>query len=273
MLKKELVNNLNKNYLRMECDASEDINKYEYKMMNVDNIVGLLPCHVRFINSTSYLYYEITATTTMAEVFANRKMEKKDLKKLAMAINHTIDSLEEYLLEGENIVFDPEYIFMDAQSEEIFFIYYPYYGTMNKENFLQLAEFLVTHINHDDEKLITKTYELYEQATIGRNKVNLKEIFRYLDSDALLDLIQYTDSQEKIVDYISPQEELQMVMEDEEMVNEIEKIEVVPEKEKPMVLSLFEYKKGKLQEKRISYAVEEKSIVETYIEKENTDKR
>ncbi len=252
-MQKEIIKNLNKNYLRMECDAVPETNKYEYRMMNVDSIYGLLPCHIRFINGSAYLYYDVSATNSFASVFSNRNITRKDMEKLAQAIRSTIESLEKHLLEGVNLVFDPELIFLDTQTEDIYFIYYPYYAENPGLNFLKLAEFLSTHIDHEDEDLVEKTYRLYEQTVSCSDKLPLGEIFQFMENDM-----------EGVMELLVKKKERDM----QKQEIEGEKTEsIVSIKEEPSALSLFEYRKGKIREKRIAYAVEESSLKEKYEEK------
>ena len=242
MIQKEIVKNINKNYVRMECDAVPETNQYEYRMMNVDSIYGLLPCHIRFINGKAYLYYDISATNSFSSVFAERAIKWEDMEKLAKAIRSTIESLEKHLLEGENLVFDPELIFLDTQSEEIYFIYYPYFTEKPGLNFLKLAEFISMHIDHEDEKLVEKVYRLYEQTVSVNDKLPFGEIFQFMENDM-----------EGIMKLVSKRKECNE--KHAEIINQEEHI--IPFKEEPPALSLFEYRKGKIREKRIAYAVEE----------------
>lgn len=243
MIQKEVIKNMNKNYLRMECDAIPETNRYEYRMMNVDSIYGLLPCHIRFINGNAYLYYDISVTNSFAEVFSKKNVTERDMEKLAKAIHSTLESLEKHLLEGENLVFDPELIFLDAQTEDIYFIYYPYFSQKLNSDFIKLAEFLTVHIDHEDDKLVEKVYRLYEKADSCNDKLPLGEIFRFMENDTenIMRLLARQEEYHKEYSVIEPEEE---------EVN-------IPIKNEPPALSLFEYRKGKIREKRIAYAVEE----------------
>lgn len=252
-MEKEIIKNLNKDYLRMECDAVPETNKYEYRMMNVDSICGLLPCHIRYINGSAYLYYDISAAKSFSSVFSSRKITPKDMEKLAQAIRSTIASLEKHLLEGANLIFDPDLIFMDVQSEDIYFLYYPYYPVSPGLNFLKLAEFISTHIDHEDETLVEKTYQLYERTVSCNDKLPLNEIFGFMEND-MDNIMRLIEKKKKIEGQAGQEKE-----EDSEPA--------APLKEEPPALSLFEYRKGKIREKRIAYAVEEPSLKDKYDDK------
>lgn len=257
-MQKEIIKNLNKDYLRMECDALPETNRYEYRMMNVDSICGLLPCHIRFLNGRAYLYYDISATKSFSSVYTQRKITGKDMEKLAQAIRSTMESLEKHLLEGENLVFDPELIFMDTQTEDIYFLYYPYYSESVGLNFLKLAEFVSTHIDHEDDTLVEKTYQLYERTVSCNDKLPLNEIFQFMEND-MQGIMQLLAKQKE-----KEAQKADCVTEDtEEKIPET----IFPVRDEPPALSLFEYRKGKIREKRIAYAVEEPSLKEKYEEK------
>lgn len=253
MIQKEVVKNINKDYLRMECEAVPETNKYEYRMMNVDSIYGLLPCHIRYLNGIAYLYYDISLTKSFSNTFEKRSIVAKDMEKLIKAIRTTMESLERHLLEGENLVFDPELIFLDNQTEDIYFIYYPYMSKRSGSDFMKLVEFLTIHIDHDDNELVNKVYQLYEKMESLDDKIPFKDICTFLESKI--------KNNYQIIERKQERSQSEMIKE-EEKCNQI-----IPIKETPAKLSLFEYRKGKIREKRIAYAVEEPFIDEEYDKK------
>ena len=65
------------------------------------------------------------------------------------------------MLDEQHILWFPQEIFRDLESGGFFFLYVPYYEADN--GFKKLLEFMVEHIDYDDEELVECVYRMYEQ--------------------------------------------------------------------------------------------------------------
>lgn len=112
------------NYLIIRCpeDATEG---YQYRMLAVNRIRGLLPCSLRSIDGQTYLYYEITSRQSLAGKFDRRMISGQEMKKILYSITEMSKSLSDYLLDDRNLFMDPEYIFYDYEEEAYWFTYFP----------------------------------------------------------------------------------------------------------------------------------------------------
>lgn len=158
---------LNHNYLIIENEKDIDVNGYEIRMIIENHLFGLLIMSIRYVNAKLTLYYEISSKQSMLRIYENRELEYEALKNLLFQFHKVLLMMEEYLINSNHLIIDPEYIYMNIETNEIFFIYYPGHEEDSKEAFQKLAEYILNRINHQDEKAVFLAYKMYKDT---RNK-------------------------------------------------------------------------------------------------------
>lgn len=161
MLQSEYIRNLNANYERILLDKKPEEDRYQYCILSRGGIRGLLSCSLRYINGSAYLYYDITSKQTMAQLFLNRNITRDWMKDFMWSMQQLRQELGRFLLDDHNILWSPEQIYQDLETNIFSFLYVPYYE--GERNFSQLLEFWVEHIDYDDEVLVDCVYHMYEQ--------------------------------------------------------------------------------------------------------------
>ena len=170
-------------YLVLPCRKS-DTGGYRYRMLAANQIPGLLGCSLRFIDGDSCLYYEITSKQNLADLYENSVIPRAVLKKLLSEMTDTEKSLEEYLLNAEDLILNPHYIYRDSSADRWDFIYCPDEKLRNGGDSLKdLAEFLAVHADTDDREAAGISYRLCTLAE-NPNYVLGNDIF---DEDAFFD--------------------------------------------------------------------------------------
>lgn len=155
---------LNTNYMIIQVPNEIIANYYQVKMLTSNVIAGLLDCHVKTENETLSFYYEITSKQTLERVFQKQQLRYQDLLSLLTSLSKTIETVKEYLLDCNNIILDPEHIYINTQKKEIFFCYLPEWNQDICESFHQLAEFLLNRLDHKDQKGVALGYSIYQQS-------------------------------------------------------------------------------------------------------------
>lgn len=161
MLQTEYVRSLNCNYERILLDHKPEEKKYQYCILSRGGIRGLLPCSLRYINGLAYLYYDISSRQNVAQLFNARSIGRGWIKDFIWGMKQIGQELERFLLDIHNIVWYPEQVFQELESNTFIFLYIPYYKGEN--SFASFLEFLVEHIDYDDEVLVECVYHMYEQ--------------------------------------------------------------------------------------------------------------
>ena len=152
-------------------------NDYHIQMILNNNIKGLLPIRIRNINNEIELLYEITGLSSINNVFDRSLMKKDDLVKLAIGIKQLEDALKEYLLCGDNIKFDLNYIFYRVKDNQYYFCYCPIevedYALQMKTLFNQVLD----HVNYNDRDAVSLAYGMQEIAS--RDNFAIEELLDF----------------------------------------------------------------------------------------------
>ena len=161
MLNTEYIRSLNANYERLLLEQKPEERKYQYCMISRGGIKGLLPCSLRYIDGDAYLYYDITSWQNIAQLFEKKPMTRQWIMDFLWSMHRVRQEMSRFLLEESNIVWFPQHIYQDLEKKEFYFIYVPY--CEENTGFGELMEYLVEHIDYQDEALVEYVYKAYEQ--------------------------------------------------------------------------------------------------------------
>ncbi|MDE5697488.1 MAG: FHA domain-containing protein [Lachnospiraceae bacterium] len=157
---------MNHNYMILsKCSffgGSEDKgNDYRAKMLLENRIPGLLPVTHRLINGESRYYYEINSLQSLDRLYDKTEVRYDELRRLLSGCVSLFDRLEEYLLDGTQIIIKPELIYIDVERMEPYFVCYPDYEGDVRLSFMEFIDELLTRIDHTDERAVMLGYQIY----------------------------------------------------------------------------------------------------------------
>lgn len=161
MLQTEYVRNINSNYERILLDKKPEENRYQFCILSRGGIKGLLSCSLRYINGQAYLYYDISSKQNVAQLFGSRCITREWIRDFLWSVQQIQQELGRFLLDDRNILWYPDQVFQDLESNVFSFLYIPYYE--GERSFESLLEFWVEHLNYNDEALVDCVYHMYEQ--------------------------------------------------------------------------------------------------------------
>lgn len=179
MLQAEYVRNLNCNYKRVLLERKPEEKRYQYCILTRGGIKGLLPCSLRYINDAAYLYYDISSRQNLTQLYGNRNITRKWLTDFGWGMKRIGQELERFLLDSRNIVWYPDEVFQELENNQFSFLYLPYYEEAG--SFGSLLNFLVEHIDYNDEALVECVYSMYEQYERGREAYLQGKIFEDIE--------------------------------------------------------------------------------------------
>ncbi|GFI52149.1 hypothetical protein IMSAGC021_00447 [Muribaculaceae bacterium] len=149
--------------------------RYQYCILNRGGIRFLLPCSLRYIDGEAYLYYDISSTQNIAQLFAGRTLGREWMRDFLWGMERMQQELSRFLLEGRNVVWAPGQIYQDLEKKNFYFMYVPY--CQKDTGFKLLLEFWVEHIDYEDEALVEFVYGLHEQYTTAGDACLNRQIF------------------------------------------------------------------------------------------------
>ena len=166
MPNKSFERSMNHNYMILsKCDffgsnetKGED---YRLKMLLENDIAGLIPITHRMVNGESKYYYEINSLQSLDRLWAKKEIRIHELRALLLGCINLFERLEEYLLDGSQVIIKPEYIYINVERMEPYFVYYPDYKGDVRIAFMEFIDELLTKIDHADEQAVMLGYQVY----------------------------------------------------------------------------------------------------------------
>lgn len=134
---------------------------YRTKMLLENQIPGLLPVTHRRINGECRYYYEINSLQSLDRLYDKSEIRYDELRRLLSGCVHLFDRLEEYLLDGTQIIIKSDLIYIDVEKMEPYFVCYPDYEGDVRLSFMEFIDELLTKIDHTDERAVMLGYQVY----------------------------------------------------------------------------------------------------------------
>lgn len=150
-------------YMMIETDE-EARSDYRLSMLINNRINGFLPVHVQQMNGKSTLSYEITSLENLPEFLDARKITYDEMVSLLLQFCSAVSEAGHYLLDGEGILLEPQYIYVSKSLERIRFCYYPYQHMPLHQSVNVLCRFLIDHIDYDDRRSLELAYGLFQES-------------------------------------------------------------------------------------------------------------
>ena len=144
-----------RSYMIIPCPEEAETESYQYRMLEMNRITGLLPCGLRHIDGRRYLYYDITGRQSMQSLYEGRKISGKELFRLIRELDRVSESISGYLLDEQHLVLSQEQVFYELQTGNYYFTYYP--GEVLSP---EIFRFLADSIDGTDKAAAAAAYRL-----------------------------------------------------------------------------------------------------------------
>lgn len=179
------------NYLIINPDEPE-YKGFELHMLEKNSIEGLLRFHVKNLDGQNACYYEITSKQSLSRILEYKSLGEEELKRLIGGIARTLSRMEAYLLKEDQILLEPEYIYVEPERFNVFLCLVPgRKGTFTQE-MTGLLRYLLGKVNHQDKECVVMAYGLYQES--------LKENY------GIDDLLKITEKQTNYGEHVAPVE-------------------------------------------------------------------
>ncbi len=166
------------NYLILKDNGCLSENVYQRKMVTENKIRGLLESQERHINGEILLYCEITSRQSLLSICDGKSIGMEQLRTFFLQLKMVNDLLQKFLLDGNCLVLQPEYIFQDIETGEYSFLYYP---DPEEGSFAGLVEFLLAKVDNEDMEAVETVYKIADLA--GREQFAMDEVLRWFQDD------------------------------------------------------------------------------------------
>ena len=114
---------LDHNYLVLEEKEYQE--NYQVQMLLKNRIPGFLECRMTRVDRDALLYYEITSRQNLRLVLERKRISLPELRKLLEGLEQAAAVCEEYLLDAERILLQPEYLYLDPDTWNVWICFIP----------------------------------------------------------------------------------------------------------------------------------------------------
>lgn len=137
--------------------------EYQTEMCRRNKIPGLLEMETVIADGKLQFWYDITGRQSLEEYLKDNKMDYELLKELVYAVFQITGALFEYLLDEEGLLLQPALIYVGSARKDVTFCYCREARDDLQTSFGNLMEYLLTKLNHSDERAVAAGYEAYQR--------------------------------------------------------------------------------------------------------------
>ena len=174
-------------YLVLSHPEQKDFDRYSLQMILKNRIPGLLKTEQEILNGQISLLYDITSMRSLAALMEKEKIGQEHFRALITDMSSCADRTREYLLNMNQLLFIPEYIFFDQNSKCFLFCFDPCYEGDYQSDIRELFDRMLGSIDYEDPDYVKLVYELHMSVQ--------KDNFRFSD---LSELMSRTDGSETV---------------------------------------------------------------------------
>lgn len=173
----EYLREMRQNYLMIGVEEMQD-QGYEARMMIGNTIEGLLKFRIKKTDNHSRFCYEITSKQPLSRLLETKSVNAVQIRRLLLGIARTLTKMEDYLLTEEQILLDPDYIYVNPEEYQPFLCLIPGKRGNFPEEFSLLLQFLLGKVDHQDKEAVVLTYGLYRESL--KENYGLDNLLRWL---------------------------------------------------------------------------------------------
>ncbi|MCR5626661.1 MAG: FHA domain-containing protein [Lachnospiraceae bacterium] len=137
------------------------------KMLSHNDIKGLLKLSVQHLNGETYYYYDIRSRQPLDTLYEGRTIGYTELRTLLSHLVNVCRNMEKYLLKGADILVKPKCIFWDLKENAPVFCCYPENEDDPAKEYLEFAEFMIDHVDQNDDKAAHLAYDYFNRVSDG----------------------------------------------------------------------------------------------------------
>lgn len=201
---------LKRNYLIVETETSEGQGEppFEQKMLEQNQIDGILRFQVRQKDEEVRFFYEITSKQPLSRLLEGQTIQAEQIRALVFGIARSLDHMEQYLLSEKSVLLDPEYLYVDPESLKVWLCLVPGMECDFPEDYSRFLEYLLGKVDHRDKELVVLAYGLYQETRkenygmadilrLAQQKIEVNHAGREAETETVREFERYQEYPER----------------------------------------------------------------------------
>ncbi len=152
-------------YMILPCGMVQPDKSYQCRLLTSNRFEEILHCSLRYVNGAAYFYYNISSRTTLESLYRGRQFSFCQVRELFEQLYGIYCRLGDAFMDETKLVLLPEYIYYDLSRKKYIGLYYPEYE--EDRPYEAFMDYLLEHIDSQDERLADLLYQIYERAEEG----------------------------------------------------------------------------------------------------------
>lgn len=140
---------------------------YTMEIILHNKIPHLLNLSISNMDNKSIYSYNISGCMALTDYYEKKELKKDDLTAFFSLFSMLLSKIDDYLLDVNALILDPELIFIDNSTGEWRFCYYCNNDKSYESGIKALFEYLLQKICHTDNCAITMAYGAYRKIVNG----------------------------------------------------------------------------------------------------------
>jgi hypothetical protein len=157
----EYKKDLHHNYMVITQTAQNKTESYCIRMLSQIPIDGVIRLERRSLDNQILYYYDISAKQSMKVLLDKTALSYDRVKQLFVHVIQAIEKAYEYLLNEDDFLLMPEYIFIDVTTERPYLCYLSGYQMNIKDQMKSLIEYFMNKIDYNDKNAVLFIYSLF----------------------------------------------------------------------------------------------------------------
>ena len=139
----------------------------QIEMVRRNRIPGLAQLSMRWEDNKVYYGYDITGMQPVSRVMDIRDLSGDEIKEFLQQLADVILRLEQFLLDRDDLVLEPEYIYMRLEGPRYYFFICPGQEGEYGEHMKRLSQYLLEKADGEDAESAGLVFRLYRLCASG----------------------------------------------------------------------------------------------------------
>jgi len=144
------IKDLHNNYLVLP-KGDDNGETYCVRMLQANSIEGIIKPDKRTIDNSILYYYDITAKQTIDILYNKNPINLEQIRSLFTSLSDIIEQSYKYLLNENDLLINPEYIYYELASMQVRVCYLPGYNKDIRKQMASLIEYIMNKVEYKDK--------------------------------------------------------------------------------------------------------------------------